>query len=101
MSNTIISAIIALALSIGGWFGLQIANDNQILGAFGDVFLSLQVGSGPSNGEVLQTDGTDSTWVSTASLGISSDPEFDYGTNVFSEVSFATSTNAEINGTGT
>lgn len=34
------------------------------------VFRSDQVGSGPANGEVLLTNGTTSTWVSTSSLGI-------------------------------
>lgn len=33
--------------------------------------------------------------------GGSSDPEFDYGTNIFSQVSFATTSNAEINAVGT
>ncbi len=34
------------------------------------VFKSDQVGSSPSNGRVLQTNGTTSTWVATSSLGI-------------------------------
>lgn len=37
-------------------------------GAFGDPFISLQVGSSPSNGYILQTDGTDSTWVDSGSI---------------------------------
>lgn len=41
------------------------------VGGFSDAFLSLQVGSNPTNGYLLQTDGIDSTWVSTSSLNIS------------------------------
>lgn len=40
--------------------------------AFSDPFLSLQVGTSPSNGYVLQTDGTNSSWVATSTLGITS-----------------------------
>lgn len=41
-------------------------------GAFGDPFISIQTGVSPADGYVLQTDGTDSSWVATSSLGISS-----------------------------
>lgn len=34
-------------------------------------YKSIQVGNNPTNGYVLQTNGTDSTWVATSSLGIS------------------------------
>lgn len=37
---------------------------------------SIQVGSSPTNGDVLQTDGTSSTWVATSSLGISGGASF-------------------------
>lgn len=42
------------------------------------VFNSSQTGSYPSNGYVLQTDGTNSTWVATSSLGISGSSSFGY-----------------------
>lgn len=43
-------------------------------GALGDPFLSLQVGSTPTSGYVLKTDGTDSLWVATSTLGITASP---------------------------
>ena len=42
----------------------------QAFGAFGDPFLSIQEGTLPANGDVLQTDGTNSTWVATSTLGL-------------------------------
>ena len=38
--------------------------------AFGDAFLSRQVGSSPSNGRILQTDGTNSTWATASGIGL-------------------------------
>lgn len=66
----------------------------QNVGGFSDPFLSLQVGTSPTNGYVLQTDGTDSAWVATTTLGFASgsqtiststplaDTEVIYGTGV-------------------
>lgn len=68
MLNIIISSIIALALSVGGWFGLQEMR-NTTFGAFGDPFLSVQVGTSPQNGYYLQTDGTNSSWQPVVSGG--------------------------------
>lgn len=55
ISLTIIGAIIT---------GYNVfAASKKYLGAFSDPFISLQVGTDPSNNDVLTTDGTNSSWV--------------------------------------
>lgn len=54
---------------IGIIIGL-LASLGQAIYAQSAAFYSVDVGSGPANGEVLMTNGTVSTWVSTSSLGI-------------------------------
>lgn len=44
--------------------------DSQPLGAFGDPFLSIQLAENPQNGYVLQTDGTDNSWVSNSGSSV-------------------------------
>ena len=58
---TLFTGILAL---VGGWFAPE-----PTLGAFGDPFLSVQVGSSPSNGYYLKTDGTNSTWATVTAGG--------------------------------
>ena len=55
----------AKAFSFRDWFAPQ-----EQLGAFGDPFISIQVGTTPVSGEILTTNGTDSDWVTPASLGL-------------------------------
>lgn len=72
MLNTITSAIVALAVSVGGWFGIQQAipqSQPQTFGAFGDPFVSLQLATDPDSGECLTTDGTNNIWDTCASGG--------------------------------
>ena len=63
----ILVGIIALATTIGGFFGLQ--QSSERFGAFGDPFLSRQVATtslGAS--KILQTDGFNSSWITCATL---------------------------------
>ena len=66
MFESFAAFLVTIFASVGGLFG-----GDPNTGAFGDPFLSLQTGSSPTAGDVLQTDGTDSTWVATSTLGIS------------------------------
>jgi hypothetical protein len=67
--NYLISSIIALTLSVGGWFGLSHIPKAQTFGAFSDPFISLQLATGPSNGDCLSTDGTNNIWDTCAAGG--------------------------------
>ena len=59
MTEFFTTIFVFLASLFGG--GEQPTLEPQ-LGAFGDPFLSLQVGTSPTSGDCLQTNGTDSTW---------------------------------------
>lgn len=64
-------------------------------GAFGDPFLSLQVGSSPTNGYILQTDGTNSTWVEnlgSAELSLTSTSTDIFGNSLLGAGTFKTAT---------
>jgi hypothetical protein len=61
MNKKIIPFLVATGLLLGS-FGIAAAYT---------AFLSGQVGTSPTNGFVLQTNGSVSTWVATSSLGIS------------------------------
>ena len=63
--ETLAAIFAGLLATIGGWFSPPPQVDT--LGAFGDVFLSVQVGTTPANGECLTTDGTNSVWDSCSS----------------------------------
>lgn len=56
-------ALIYILLSAAFLFGINVADAIT-------VFYSNQVGTTPSAGRILQTDGTNSSWVATSSLGI-------------------------------
>ncbi len=60
------------------------------------ILSSFQTGSTPSNGYVLQTNGVNSSWVATSSLGISQDLSnyitFPYASSSFPSFSYASST---------
>lgn len=60
-------------------------------GAFGDPFLSLQVGTNPTSGDCLQTNGTDSTWDPCPAGGGGGSFPFSATTN-YGQVVYATST---------
>lgn len=64
------------------------------------VFTSNQVGISPSNGKVLQTDGTNSTWVATSTLGFGSGSGTDVNWTFFngSGIHPATTTNQVLIG---
>lgn len=84
MFNYIITGIVALAVSIGGFFGISEIKNN--LGGFSDPFISIQLASSPSNGYYLTSDGTNNVW--SASSGS--------GATVFGELGdVATSSDAE------
>lgn len=65
--NIVISALIALTLSVGGWFGLQEVSPQ--FGAFSDPFVSIQLAPNPSNGDCLTTDGSENAWEECATGG--------------------------------
>ena len=53
--------LIGIITTVGGWF-----SEPQIepeLSGFSDPFLSIQLAENPQNGYILQTDGTDNSWV--------------------------------------
>ena len=56
-----------IAIFLSGLFGGG-EPAQPTLGAFSDVFLSIQVGTSPTNGDFLVTDGTDSTWTDCTTL---------------------------------
>lgn len=88
MINILGTILVALAAFTGATLGFQ---DGPAFGAFSDPLISLAVGTSPTNGYVLQTDGTDSTWVATSSLGITGGT----GATVFGDLTdVATSTDA-------
>ena len=71
MINIIISTIVALAVSIGGFFTVQHTNQKENLNfaGFSDPFLSVQLATGPDSGECLETDGTNNVWDTCATGG--------------------------------
>src|SRR3990167_9454806 len=72
MNKNLLSLILALLTTalISGlvYSATKKEQSGFLVGGFGDTFLSIQVGTLPANVDVLQTDGTDSTWVTCATL---------------------------------
>lgn len=75
MINQIVSAIIALSVSVGTLIGISYTKSEvpvsqgitpttqeTTLGAFSDPFVSVQLATSPSNGNCLTTDGTNNAW---------------------------------------
>lgn len=58
----VMGALIALGGTQLDWNYAFNPEDGPSFAAFGDPFLSLQVGTNPTSGDCLQTDGTNSTW---------------------------------------
>lgn len=70
MQNLILTTLVAIGVTLGGLFGLNIHKDTaQTFSAFGDPFLSIQLAPSPSNGYVLTTDGTDNIWSASGGSG--------------------------------
>jgi len=71
--NYIITVIIALTVSIGGFFGIQALPDNspEAFGAFGDPFISIQVATTSlTAGFILSSvDGVNNVWIENAGGG--------------------------------
>lgn len=80
--ETLATLFAGLLTMIGGWFSPQ---PEPTLGAFGDPFLSIQVGTTPANGECLTTDGTNSVWDSCSSgaVDITGGTSLGTGLNIF------------------
>ena len=72
--NYIITGIIALTISVGGFFGLQALPD-ETLGAFGDPFISIQVATTSiAAGNILSSvDAVNNEWITCATLTGSAD----------------------------
>lgn len=67
----IIYILIAITIFLGSFFYNTNKTNSQFLGAL-RTFVSEQVGSSPDAGDVLLSDGFNSSWVATSTLGISS-----------------------------
>ena len=67
--QAIFIGLLGAIVSLGGLFGYDAYQKEQVLGAFGDPFLSIQLATNPSNGECLTTDGTNNEWVTCATGG--------------------------------
>ena len=65
MTEFFTTILIFLSGLFGGAADVQ---QPQTFGAFSDPFLSLQVGTSPTNGDFLTTNGTDSTWTDCTTL---------------------------------
>lgn len=86
---------ILTALAIGGSLVAYSRRDVAQEGMVGGnpfIYTSAQVGSSPANGDVLQTDGTNSTWVATSTLGIAA------GSGTVTSVDFSVPTGLTISG---
>jgi len=60
--NYIIGSVTVLIAIFSGWYlNQQVLEQN--FGAFSDPFLSIQLAGSPANGYILQTDGTNNSWV--------------------------------------
>lgn len=69
-----IAFLIGLATSLSGAFLYNNLNAPEpTLGAFGDPFVSVQLATGPDNGECLTTNGTENSWGSCGGVGGSSE----------------------------
>lgn len=68
----LIVATLFVGVPLAAWYTAtpepQVAEEPAV-GGFGDPFLSLQVGTDPTNGDCLTTDGTNSTWSATCGSG--------------------------------
>ena len=60
--NFIITGLIIIGVSVGGFLGLQALQDNGV-GGFADPFLSLQLATSPVADRILSTDGTNNSWI--------------------------------------